>query len=328
MSSQKSLTRRVVGLVLFVGIGLASGYVALNYRQPIIDNVKAYNYQPSSDVSSLRDDLQLTEKGLLYFDASETVLQTSEPFNESCQQQKETKNPILGCYYLQKIYVFNIDNEKLNGIEQTTAAHEVLHAAYERLSSGERNSVDKELKRVYESVRNKDLEERMAYYEKTEPGQEMNELHSILATEFKTLSPELEAHYKQYFKNRGAVVAFYEKYNTAFTSVLTKSDKLLEAIDSTITRINASIKKYNADRKSFESAISAYQSRTYTSQVESNRDFNALKARENELNARTATINASINEVNRLKKERNTLIGEYNELNMSINSSAKPTPSL
>jgi len=278
--------------------------------------------------SQLRKDLKLTDEGTLYFDASETALQSSSTFNQSCQQQKETKNPILGCYYLQKIYVYDITNKKLDGIEQTTAAHEVLHAAYERLSDSERNAIDMQLQRVYKSINNTDLQERMAYYEKTEPGEEANELHSILGSEFATLSPELEEHYRQYFTDRQVIVSYYQQYDAVFSSVQEKLARQLQAINDGIDQLNRDIAQYNVDVKNLEADIAAYQRQTYTSQAASDAEFNRLKALEDQYNQRAKDINLDIQRINQLKRERNELVKEYNSLNQSINSSIEPTPSL
>lgn len=328
MSSQKPLTRSLIGFIVFLAVAGASTYAAITYRQPVIDMVRAQDYEPSRAASQLRDDLQLTDKGKLYFDTSETVLQSSTTFNQSCLQQTETKNPILGCYYLQRIFVYDITNEKLDGIEQTTAAHEVLHAAYERMSEREKTAVDTQLQLVYKSINSSELDERMAYYQKTEPGEEMNELHSILGTEFRTLSPELEEHYKQYFTDRQVIVAFYEQYDSVFSSVQAKLTSLLEEINNGISKINQDIKQYNVDIKALESDIAAYQRRTYTSQAEASADFSELKAREDQYNQRAKAINQDIQRVNQLKQGRNKLVEEYNSLNQSINSSIEPTPSL
>lgn len=328
MSQQKPWLAKLLSFLLVVGIGLGSAAAAFYYRQPLVDTVLAWQYEPSAAEQSIRKDLDLTDIGKRYYDASRTTLQTSDEFNQSCQQQKETNNPILGCYYLQKIYVYDIDNDKLSGIEQTTAAHEVLHAAYERMSMSERESTDKELQRVYASVQNDELKERMQYYEKAEPGEEMNELHSILGTEFRTLSEPLEKHYAKYFNDRAKVVSYFDKYNAVFTSVLGKLKSQLEEINSSISKVNNEIDSYNKARKQLESDIRAYQNNTYTSQAESNRDFQALKAREADVNGRVSTINAQIARINQLKQSRNKLVKEYNSLNQSINSSVSPTPSL
>jgi len=328
MSSQKSLTRRFLGFLVFLAVGAIVTYAVVQYKQPILDRVRAQSYQPSEMASQLRKDLKLTDEGTLYFDASETALQSSSTFNQSCQQQKETKNPILGCYYLQKIYVYDITNKKLDGIEQTTAAHEVLHAAYERLSDSERNAIDMQLQRVYKSINNTDLQERMAYYEKTEPGEEANELHSILGSEFATLSPELEEHYRQYFTDRQVIVSYYQQYDAVFSSVQEKLARQLQAINDGIDQLNRDIAQYNVDVKNLEADIAAYQRQTYTSQAASDAEFNRLKALEDQYNQRAKDINLDIQRINQLKRERNELVKEYNSLNQSINSSIEPTPSL
>ncbi len=49
------------------------------------------------------------------------------------------RNAILGCYNpsSRDIYIYNVTNSELDGVKEVTAAHEMLHAAWERLSESE-----------------------------------------------------------------------------------------------------------------------------------------------------------------------------------------------
>ncbi|HEY0965118.1 MAG TPA: hypothetical protein VGE13_01420, partial [Candidatus Saccharimonadales bacterium] len=179
MLQEKTTNKRgwlASGAVLLVLVSLML-FAAFWQKQMIIDYVLATQYVASSEVASIRSDLKLTGRGTLLFNASRPELQASDDFNTSCQQQKETNNPILGCYVVQRIFIFNVENEKLEGIEETTAAHELLHAAYERMGEGERNEVNAEIKKVLATVMTPDLKKRLDYYQKTEPGEEYNELY-------------------------------------------------------------------------------------------------------------------------------------------------------
>src|SRR6185295_11567695 len=69
------------------------------------------------------------------------VLEDKQAFNSHCTDSEKTI--VLGCYISRTgIYLYDVTDSRLNGVEQVTAAHETLHAAYERLSSSERKRVD------------------------------------------------------------------------------------------------------------------------------------------------------------------------------------------
>lgn len=297
------------------------------FRQQVIDNVRAWQFTPSSRVVEIRDSLHLSPLGELYFNSSRPEVESASKFNQSCPQS-ELNNPVIGCYSNQLIYIFDVKNKKLDGIEETTAAHELLHAAYERMGASERAEVDAELQRVYRSVRTKELEARMAYYEKSEPGEENNELHSILGTEFTQLSSKLEAHYQKYFTNRGKVLSYYQQYQKAFTTVTSKLDTLASTINTRTTRVNESITRYNQDQTTLNRDIRIFEARTFTKQDELDAERLPLVARQNELKRRETELNDEITAINILRKEYDTLRREYEELSKSINSKLEPAPSL
>ena len=115
---------------------------------------------------------------------------------------------------MKTIALFDVTDPRLDGIEEVVASHEMLHAAWDRMSQGEKDRLTPLLDAAYaEQANNKDLVERMAFYARTEPGEETNELHSILGTEVAHLSPALEKYYSQYFSNRQALVALHVKSN-------------------------------------------------------------------------------------------------------------------
>lgn len=312
------------GIILFAVIVAA---LLLLSRQQVVDNVRAWQFTPSSRVVEIRDSLHLSSLGELYFNSSRPEVETASQFNQSCPHS-EPNNPVIGCYSNQLIYIFDVENKKLDGIEETTAAHELLHAAYERMSESERAEVDAELQSVYKVVKTKELEARMDYYEKNEPGEENNELHSILGTEFTQLSPRLEGHYQKYFANRGKVLAYYQQYQKAFTTVTSKLNTLAAAINTRTAQVNEDITRYNQDQTVLNGDVKVFEARTFTKQDELDAERLPLVARQNELKRREAEINGEITAINTLRKEYDTLRREYEELSKSINSNLEPAPSL
>ena len=143
MSAAK--TRSSLGVLVFLLVVLGGVVLASTQRQWLYDQMSAWRYQPSGQISTIRAKLTLTNDGAFYFNASQPKLETASNFNQNCQQQPEANNPILGCYVANRIYVFDVTNPELNGIEETTAAHELLHAVYQRLSEDEKTILSQEL---------------------------------------------------------------------------------------------------------------------------------------------------------------------------------------
>lgn len=309
-----------LGIIIFAVIVSA---LLIIYRQQVVDTVRAWQFVPTPQVTEIRESLGLTSLGQLYFDSSQPAVDSADGFNQSCPQS-EPNNPVVGCYNNQRIYIYDVKNDKLDGIEETTAAHELLHAAYERMSDAERAEIDAELEKVYASVKTKELEARMSYYEANEPGEENNELHSILATEFTQLGTKLEAHYAKYFVDRTEVLAYYQKYQAVFASITRKLDSLASSVNSRTLKVNATIEKYERDMAALSRDIRAYNERSSGTQAE----YNALTSRQAELRGRFQILKNEIAVIDELRQEYDTLRKEYEALSRSINSSLEPTPTL
>lgn len=328
MSEPKTKSSIISVIVLVIIIGVV-GVLLLN-RQLIIDQVKAAQYQPTQAAKQLRSDLSLTALGEQYYDASQTKIEPKDQFNQDCVQQKETNNPILGCYTSQLIFIYDVTNKQLNGIKKTTAAHELLHAAYTRMGDSERTEVDKEVKATYARVKTPDLEKRMQYYQKSEPGQELNELHSILGTEFGDVGSKLEAHYAMYFKSRAKIVAYYEQYSGVFSSVQNQLKGLQSEINSDTASINQRINSYNSAVAQLNKDTDSFNQRSqnggFATQAEFDSERSALEARRSQLDSEKTDIKSTIDAVEQVRTSYNQLVVQYNELNRSINSSLSPVP--
>jgi hypothetical protein len=219
----------VASLVVIL-ISCIAAYLLVANKQFVLDQVSAWQYKPSSEVVAFADRTTMTDLGRFYFYASRPAVEEAQDFNTDCSKQ-EQNTAILGCYDGRNIYVYNVTNVQLDGIREVTAAHEMLHAAYDRMSKTERAEVDTLVEAEYVKLQDdKDFAERMAFYARTEPGERDNELHSVIGTEVSNLSPELEAHYKKYFTDRAKIVSLHERYASVFTSLQTKSNELSDQL--------------------------------------------------------------------------------------------------
>jgi hypothetical protein len=301
---------------------------AVLYGQRVIDTVQADAFHPSARVQAVNQRLELTSRGTDLLYASHATIEDQEQFNTSCQSSERTA-AILGCYYQRNIYLFNITNSELDGAIEVTAAHEMLHAAYERLNFIERAHVDSLIKAEYQHLmKDPAIAEEMAYYQKAEPGAEINELHSIIGTTVADISPELESYYGQYFQKRSDIVALNEKYNAVFVALNKKAEALQASITAEQPAIKAALEAYNADRQQLETDIDTFNQRAasngFSSQSSFNVTRNALMARVGEMNARRSAINQRVDNFNAMITELNQLSVRVNEINQSLNG-AQPT---
>lgn len=333
MSSRKLLSGRShIWALLAVLISAAAAAWLLFNRQAVIDQISFWQYHPPAAVAALADRSRMNDSGKFYFYTSRPALEDSQAFNKQCGS-KEQGTAILGCYTGRFIYIYNVTDPKLDGIREVTAAHEMLHAAYERLSSGEQAKVDSLLEAEYSKLKNdKALADRMAFYDRTEPGQRDNELHSVIGTEINQISPPLEAYYKKYFADRSQVVALHTKYEALFRSLQERGaalsaqlTELAGSIETESAAYNKEVTKLNVDINTFNAKARAGE---FASATEFQASRSELMARANQLEADRAAINAKVATYEKLRQELLSIASQSEALNRSIDSSLAPAPSL
>ena len=109
----------------------------------------------------------------------------------------------LGCLS-SKGQTFILDDPTKPAQMIVTDAHEMLHLAYRRLSQSQKDDlaplIDQAIAANAANI-NQELHSEVTAEDRRD------EAHSLLGTEYKNLSPELETYYKQYFSNRSKVLA-------------------------------------------------------------------------------------------------------------------------
>lgn len=328
-----SLKRALVGGGLSIVILGIAGFLLLN-QQYVKDQIAVWSYVPSSNIQSIESRIDFSGKGKFYFYATQPEADGSDKFNADCPRQ-EVGNPILGCYTAGRIYVYDVTNTQLDGIEEVTAAHEMLHSVWERMSASDQARMGVLLRAEYQKLGNDtDLTERMDYYQRTEPGQFENELHSILGTERATLSPELEAYYKQYFTDRQKVVDLHSKYDAVFKSLKTQSDSLYSELTTLGVSIEVRSTQYSTDTGQLSANIEVFNTRANNGSFSSISQFNseraALFARSNKLDADRVAISSDIDTYNAKYADYQKISTQIEALNKSIDSikALQPTPSV
>jgi len=323
----------LLGFLISLAIFLVSLWVIAN-KQYIIDEFNVFQYKPASEIQTISDKTTFTDKGKFYFYASNPSVQTASDFNNSCKRL-ESNNAILGCYTDKRIYVYDVENKQLDGIQEVTAAHETLHAIWDRMSDSDKTTVGSLLDDAYSKIKDSDLSSRMDYYSRNEPGERLNELHSILGTEYPNLGTGLENYYKKYFNDRSKIVEFHKSYQSVFDNLKLQSESLYNDIQTKKTAIDASIAKYNSDILALESDYNALQAslssvdRSSTYQVNQyNSKVQSLRSRSEALDTSRAQIIKAQDAYNKEVAQYNQLVVASNDLVNSIDSTLQASPSI
>lgn len=300
-----SIVKRLIGYLLIAGTAVGS-VVAVNNAQNIIDWWRLRDYQPSATISRLADTTQMNDLGRRLFYVHNPAILDKSSFQTSCTVGEATI--VLGCYVSnQRIYIYDVTDVRLDGVEEVTAAHEMLHAAYDRLPSSEKERIGVLLNDAYNKTDNNRLRENIKSYKDRDPSIVTNELHSILGTEVRDLPKDLEEYYSQYFIDRNTVVTLAEAYSAEFV----KREKQIEDYDKNLTVLNGDITLRQAGL-SLKSEALKQERRLLESQRNNPAAFNQAVDGYNE------NVVVYNNEVNALK----VLIDEYNKLIVLRNSIA------
>lgn len=301
---KRNRNRELIAVVGTTAVMLGT-YVMIQ-STPVQDWWKGMTYDETMEVKTLRESLELTEKGERIFLATQPTIEGAEDFNEHCDSHHQDV-ALLGCYTNDKMYIYRVEQENLRDSNKVTAAHELLHAAWVRMGKDEREEVALALN---ELAREKTgwVNEELNLYDDDE---KMEELYTRVGTKLRDVPESLEEHYREYFKNRLKIVEYYENYQEPFNKLKERNAELKERID----KLNVEL---TAGRDEYERRI-----RVLEAEVES---FNACAASEGcfrsdqEFMMKRGNIQAEYiglenlrNELNAKIDENNALVVEYNE---------------
>lgn len=326
--NSSTIIQSIVAVVL-----IATATLVWFSRTAIQDRILAYTYTPDTNITRIHDRVEFTDNGQLLFYASQPSVEASDTFNTHCQRQ-EQKSAILGCYTDRRIYIYDVENSELDGIQEVTAAHETLHAAWERLSTRERERLEVLLGQAYRRVADDDLRSRMEYYDRQQPGERANELHSILATEYLDIGDELEKYFASYFVDRHEIVRIHARYNSVFKNLQEQSDALYreltglsESIERQSSNYNQLVAELNADIDALNELAKNVDRTSVTAVNAFNATRQELVERSRELDGMRTALNSLIDTYNQKQDEYNSIVAHTQELQSSIDSLA-PAPSI
>ena len=291
-------------------------------RQQIADWWKLRNYTAPADVASLATDTTMTDYARHLFYVNHPMLEGKQAFNDHCADKSE-ETAVLGCYHGNRrgIYLYAVTDSRLDGVRQVTAAHEMLHQAYDRLSTKERKRVDKMLEDFYNSgLTEQDVKTKIESYKK-QGADTVNEMHSIFGSEVRNLPPELETYYKQYFTDRLKIVSYSESYQAEFTrrkELVTQYDTQLADLKTKINDNKSDLSSKLKDLKSREKEIN--QDVSDQNQAKYNADVQTYNALVEAYNAELAQTRSLIEQYNNIVNQRNDIAVQEQQLQEALDS--------
>ncbi len=318
MNSLKKLT----GYLLAVAF-LAIPVVAFAQRQELTDWWRLRGYSAPPAVVLLADQTTMTDysRHMFYVNHPKVEALTAS-FRADCSTSEQTI--VLGCYHgnQQGIFIYDVTDERLAGVEQVTAAHEMLHAAYDRLSDKEKQRVDGMLENFYSTeLSDERIKKTIDSYKKTEPTQLVNEMHSIFGTEVMVLPAELASYYQQYFSNRNKVVEYAQGYQNEFTkrqnqinSYDTQLKELKSRIEKSETSISLQLVDLQAAKVKLDSLRSSGQIDEYNAAVP------GFNFKVTSYNSGVTKLRSDITTYNNLIETRNALASEIRELDQALDT--------
>ncbi len=319
----------VVGLLVVLLMAGSILFILFLERFTLYDDIKLLNYRPSTQISRLASLDTMTNYARTIFYINNPQLLSQSLFAKQCPNVDVKQMAVLGCYHGNEggIYLLSVTDPKLYGLEQVTAAHEMLHGIYSRLSTSARNNLDVMLENYYlHGLTNPRIKQEIALYKKTEPGAVFNEMNSTFGTECPVLPADLNAYYKQFFTNRQVVVSFDERYQGVLSSrqtLITNYDNQLKTLNSQITKLENTVttEKYNLNKLyinlqqmqttnsySYNQQVPGYNQQVYVI----NNQIRQLQSLINQYNQIVIVRNKVANQLDGLEKQ---ITGNYQVVN-------------
>ena len=317
--------RRSAGFSIVLMLLLAAIGVAFWQKDALYDWWRLRDYAPPLAIEQLATDTTMTDyaRHMFYINAPEQKPRAT--FSQSCPSGTE-QSVVLGCYNggQQGIYLLKVDNSELAGIEQVTAAHEMLHAAYERLSSNDRQTIDAELQDYYQTkLTDETIKKTIDEYMRTEPNELVNEMHSIFGTQIADLPTDLQNYYQKYFTDRSKVTDYYDSYEVAFSSrqaQIKLDDAKLDSLKAEIDQLEVTT---DTQKKSLETQQATLQREQSSGNVNDyNRGVDTYNASVRAYNANVRRLQSLVDQYNQLVNDRNAIAFEQRALTQSLTSPA------
>jgi uncharacterized protein YukE len=314
---------------LVIAMAIAVVIVGIRFTQELIDGVRLIGYEPPPEIAAMAAKTMMTDVAKRIFYVNQPTIENRKLSLNLCKSSEHTI--VLGCYVTTKgIFLQSVTDPCLDGVMEVTAAHEMLHAAYQRMSLWQQSQLNQKLRSALAQLQNPRILKLIDAYNQQDPSSVDSELHSMLGTEVRALTSELEAHYRQYFTDRSQVVALSERYEGVFTAIRNKTKTLnqqLTSLRSELNRLGTQVKQQaqavESERSDLKAAILANPNSDYRPRVATfNQQVQSYNLLVSQLKAQTDTYNQMVTEHNSLALEEKSLV-ESLENESTVDSSTQ-----
>lgn len=168
------------------------------HRGSLGDWMYFLSYKPNTEVVQVAAEAGLNEQGRRLLYRTDPHFVPQPVVEQECDVEK------LGCINESgRVFILNQGDNRPQMV--VTAAHEMLHLAYRRLSEARRRELQPLIEEAIKMNDGMRLESELRG--QATPEDRYDEAHSLLATEYRKLPVNLEAYYAAYFSDRAKVVA-------------------------------------------------------------------------------------------------------------------------
>lgn len=321
----------VVGLV-FYGF---CGYVTINHQR-VQDQLKVWKFAPTVSITEQIKRTGMSSEGAFLYLASEPSIESKVDFNTACSAVT-TDTSILGCYIkrTQRSVIYRETDRRLDGTEEVWAAHEMLRAAWDRMTAAQRADLKAPLHKILfgSTDENIDLAGRMANINRDDPNDAQGELYAIVGTEVPDAGAGLERSYANYFTDRTTVTQLAAHARSHLVALKLQVDTLSDTITTLGTTIDKRAKAFNKSVHKLVSAIKVFNSRAETpGGFATEGQFTVARAaligRQHALKSTAKNINRQIDDFNADLKKLSGLSKTAASLIKSLNVDLTPLPNL
>ncbi|SIS02510.1 hypothetical protein [Microbacterium sp. RURRCA19A] len=279
----------------------------------------------AADISAVADHAFLTGEGRELLTLVGATSARGRELQRSCGvTDTADDHAVAGCYGLAGILVFVPTDPRVADAAVTTLAHELLHAAFDRLGSGEVWHVRDLLHDAIDRVDADDpVRQQIDWSVGDHEENRDTELFAYLGSQVWPeggFAPELEAVYARYFTDRAALVEVHDRVTAAVDGLISDYERadaeLRQAVTDAATRraqLDADREVYERDRLLYQQDADRYNSLAPADRAQWGQDWTGadgvrrsgtwqealagrladLDARHADLDSRVATVEAA-----------------------------------
>jgi hypothetical protein len=302
-----NLAAVAVALSVLIGAACSSGGTGAVDRGDPSDGPRG-SPPPPAPIVDIMDRTTMTAAARTLFLAARPRIETKAELANHCRSTSGVHT--LGCFRVvqecgghdaagcttTQIHLLQIDRADVSDLIYVSAAHEMLHAAYEKIPEGDRQQLDRQLDAALGQLEKCRVDTNLSAYAGRSPAEMKSELHSVLATEFAVLPPGLQEHFSRYFANRQLVVAAHDRTLGVREQEICSLRSRLDQLDARIGPLRQQIRQL--------------------------RSAGSLRAS----NALVPTLNALVVDQNRTADTHNARVREYNQVLVSLGGDANTLP--